>query len=892
MSAGLGVVVVQTALSIATDAWTVGQWLARNTVAVGLSGAVLAGSGIAVRERLAVKAFGERTRFTLTPSRRFDPSAEQIWRQAALLLRASNAGPWWAPMKARSVRLRLRADGSSPLEWSMEGAASAGLLLAGTPFAEATVAQVPQVRDKDRKHTVRTEFTVRGNPAAVLREVPLDPDPLQPIVDAVAALRADLGDLAEVVVDLQPVPRWRMRMRRWQLMARARERARAAARRESRTHAIDAADLEDSWFHQMGRLLDSGQGRGTSLRLPMAARPRPVSREQTLGRLDSDHGVVRVQVLVRCCSETVGRAELQMQLLVAAMDVFAAGSSRLGVDAWRLGPWRVDANTSWRARSFDRRWSGGLVAPRGENWVGIGELAGLLKPPTVHCRVPVLASEVPSYELGSAELMPHGWHTAPDGTRRLIASPLSESLFGVAVGKANYGKTERSLVQAIAVAHGGHGVLFIDPHNDSWRAAEPYLAHDSIRPRVWRLDLTNPHDAARVGGWNPLAVDKGQDPAQVAAAAVNAFASVMGWNDIAAPRALTILTKCVQVLVAVNAAAVAAGLPQSQATVFQIPTLLQDPAFRQAAVGRLSGKDARWWETTFTTYGEDAFAVVLNPLERLAADRVAHALLGTPTGGWNVRTAMDTRRVVWVSPAGTGPTDRLLVSLIMQDLHRAALSRRDLDAKRRQPFFVWLDELITLDGAASSTIAAIAEELRKFGIRMHAMTQLLQRVQQTTRDSLIQNASILSSTAGSAAAIKIITDEWHGAVDPALVAELPRFNHFLSLTVDGERVGPLRIEGPQVKQVFRKIRTPDKTADLARRSLTALGALPIVQRLAIAERQDEVVLRFLTHGGPPPEQPHLTLAKPPSGPRRPSPSRSGSGARTDAGSRTTESRHQ
>ncbi|MEY9842776.1 hypothetical protein ABH941_008066 [Streptacidiphilus sp. EB103A] len=889
VSAGLGLVVLQTALSAAADGWTVVLWLGRNLVAVCLCSAVLAGVGIAVRDRLAVKAFGERTRFTLTPSRRFDPSPEQIWRQAALLLRASNAGPWWAPMKARSVRLRLRADGSSPLEWSMEGAASTARLLAGTPFAEATVAQAPPVRDKARQHTARAEFTVRGNPAAALREVPLDPDPLQPVVDAVAALRSDLGDLAEIVLDLQPVPRWRMRMRRWQLMARARERARAAARRESRMHAIDAADLEESWFHQLGRLLDSGQGRSSSRRLALAARPRPVSREQTLGRLGSDRGVVRIQLLVRCCSETAGRAEMQRQRLTAAMDVFA-GTSRLGADVWRLGPWRIDADTSWRARSFDRRWSGGLVAPRAENWVGIGELTGLLKPPTVHCRMPVLASEVPTYELGSSELMPQGWHTAPDGSRRLIASPLSESLFGVAVGKANYGKTERSLVQAIAVALGGHGLMFIDPHNDSWKAAEAYLAHDSIRSRVWRLDLTNPDGAARVGGWNPLAVDKGQDPAQIAAAAVNAFASVMGWNDVAAPRALTILTKCVQALVAVNAAAVTAGLPQSQATVFQIPTLLQDPAFREAAVRHLSGKDARWWETTFTTYGEDAFAVVLNPLERLAADRVAHALLGTPTGGWDVRKAMDTHRVVWVSPAGTGPTDRLLVSLIMQDLHRAALSRRDLAPKRRQPFFVWLDELITLDGAASATIAAIAEELRKFGIRLHAMTQLLQRVQQTTRDSLIQNASILSSTAGSAAAIKIITDEWHGAVDPALVAELPRFNHYLSLTVDGERIGPLRIEGPQVKQVFRKLRTPDKTADLARSSLKALGALPISRRLAIAERQDEVVLRFLTHGGPPPDEPHLTLAKP-SGPRSSSSTRPGADGRA-AGTRATESRHQ
>ncbi|WP_370149192.1 type IV secretory system conjugative DNA transfer family protein [Streptacidiphilus sp. EB129] len=863
-----------------------GWWISQNVLFVGVGLAVLLIATVAVRDRLAKKAIAKRVRFTLTPTRRFDPVPEQLWRYAAVLLRASNCGPWWAPLRSKSVRLRLRADGTCALDWSVEGAASAHLLLAGTPYDDVTVTEAAPVRDKAREYTVRAEFTVGGSPAAALREVPLQPDPLQPIVDAVAALRADLGDLAEIVLDLQPVPHWRMRLRRWQLMAQARERARTAARRESRMQAVDAADLEESWAFQLGRLLDPNEGRTGSRRLAMPARPRPVSREQTLGRLGSDSGVVRIQLLVRCSSDTVGRAQAQLQQLTAALDVFA-GPSRLRVDARRLGPWQVNADTAWRSKSFDRRWASGLVVPRGENWVGIGELVGLLKPPTTHCRMPVLASDVPTYELGSAELLPHGWHTAPDGTSRLIAGPVEESLFGVAVGKATYGKTERSLVQAIALAHGGHGCMFIDPHADTWKAAEAYLAHHSIRDRVQRLDLTNPGDTARVGGWNPLAMDKDPDPSKVADAVVDAFASVMGWSEITAPRALTIFIKCVEALVAVNAAAIAAKLPRSQATLFQIPALLQDPLWREAALRHLPAKAARWWTTTFTTYTEDAFSVVLNPLERLASDRVARALLGTPTGKWDIRKAMDTRRVVWVCPAGTGPTDRLLVSLLIQDLYRAGLSRKDLPVKRRRPFFVFLDELISLDGAASATIAEITEELRKFGIRLHAMTQLLQRISATTRDSLLQNASILSTTAGSNAAIKLITDEWHDAVDPALVAELPKYHHYVSLTVAGKRVGPLKIRGPQVKDVFRALRSKDQIPTLTRRSVGALGALPIAQRLAIADKQDQVVLRFLTHGGPPADDTGPCLAK--SGPKRPnSPTDAAARADSDA----TPSRHQ
>ncbi|MEY9840085.1 hypothetical protein [Streptacidiphilus sp. EB103A] len=40
------------------------------------------------------------------------------------------------PARSVRLRLRLRADGGCPLEWSMEGAASAAEPLAGSPFAE------------------------------------------------------------------------------------------------------------------------------------------------------------------------------------------------------------------------------------------------------------------------------------------------------------------------------------------------------------------------------------------------------------------------------------------------------------------------------------------------------------------------------------------------------------------------------------------------------------------------------------------------------------------------------------------------------------------------------------------------------------------------------------
>jgi hypothetical protein len=336
----------------------------------------------------------------------------------------------------------------------------------------------------------------------------------------------------------------------------------------------------------------------------------------------------------------------------------------------------------------------------------------------------------------------------------------------------------------------------------------------------------------------------------VVAATVDAFATSLGWSDGNAPRAITIFTKAVEALVAVNAQAVALRAPNCQATLFQIRPLLSDPLFRKLVLDRLDTDAARWWHTSFAEIPKDALPTVLNPLDRLAASPVIRAFLGSPTGSYDIRTAMDTGAVVWICPAGTGPTDRLLVSLLVRDILRAGLSRRDTPADRRRPWRLYLDELISLDGAASGSLAEITEQLRKFGIRMHGMTQLLHRISPATRTALLQNASSLSTTAGSVEAIRHITDEWNGQVNPADAAELPRYHHWATFTVDGNRVGPLRIRGPKLDEVFGDLARPGKVRALQRAADTNTHARPLAELTAVASTHETTVRSFLTRPGP------------------------------------------
>jgi hypothetical protein len=833
---------------IRTVGWVITYWY----VLVAAAAVVWAVSELVVR-RLARRASAERMALELVPSRHFDPGLEEIFRRGVQLARASTSMPWWAPRRTKAVQIRLRADGSRPLIYRIEGPAGGERLLSITPFGPGvTVNRARPLGDAPRDHVVRAEFILRGKPTAPLREVPLDPDPLQPLIDAVSDLRAELGDLAEIRLDIQRAPKWALRARRVQLMTDARRRERREAQRAARWVRQDATGVEDSLAWQLQQLA-TGRPSGGGRRLVMPPVPRRVDPEEALGKLADDDHLVRVQLLVMCASNTEGRAEARLAQLQAAFDVFGGGS-RWAMRGWRVGPWRFGADRWPSRRGFERRWRLGHCQPPRPNWVRLNELTGLLKPPTVHCRLPLLAGDLPTFEFENPELLLQGIYRSPDGRRRLVASYAEETLFEVGVGKAGGGKTERALAQAIGWAHAGGGLMFVDPHRDSWPRALPFLAHDTLMQRIALIDLNASSSSSPVSSWNPLGMHQGQTAHEVVEATADAFASALGWDDASAPRALTILTAALAVLVAVNEAACQAGRPEDQATVFHVRALLTDPVFRAAALagveGRLDQETQSWWQTVFPALPIDSFAVVLNPIARLAANPVTRAFLGQPAGVYNIRAAMDSRMIVWVCPGGNGPTDRLITALLARDLLRAVRSRRDTPEARRVPFRPYFDELITLTGAAPETIASMFEDFRKYRVHVHGMTQLLARLPAPVRMSLVQNASSLASTAGSQSAITPITAEWGDQPGPEVVAALDRFEHYVSLTVRGRRVGPVRITGPHLDEVFADYSRPRQTAVLERSALAMAGAAPLDQLTALATNQLGCVSNFLAQLAP------------------------------------------
>ncbi|MGW4894579.1 ATP/GTP-binding protein [Kitasatospora sp. NPDC004240] len=710
----------------------------------------------------------------------------------------------------------------------------------------------------ETRHVARAELALALPDHLALREMPLRPDPLEALAAAVADIRTNLHERADVVLDLVPVAPGKVSRKRNQLLATAR-------RRPHDMPAIPGLPQYGGRGFSLERLSSIGAEIAAEMRGAHAQRPqarggshrqvRTTDMKAAMGKLlPGVDPVFDLQLLIRTSSTDPHRPRLLLEQVLAALEGWA-GDNYLRPIGLNLGVTRLRSDNALYRRHFDHRFETGAFAPRKHGWVTGVEIAGLLKPPTRHNSaanvarsggvVPPPPPQLATWN-GQPDLLPLGWVPKPGGGERLAGAPLRYLLFGLFLGKAGHGKTEMSLVQAIALAHNGHGILFLDPHGDGWQRARPYLAHRELAPRIWEIDLTSPDLDAMAASWNPLSMQnrREDDIPDIVQYIVTGFSSALNWSD-SAGRAKTILTRSVESLAELSWLLSRAGRADVAPTIFQIRTILTDEVWRDAVVPHLSKNLRDFWSKTYPKYSNEATPVVTNIIERLDSSNAIKAFLGSSLSTYDIRTAMDEGKIVFICPSGTGDTDRIVSCLLIYDLFRAGLSRRDMPVAARKDFYAFVDELTAVDGASKGTLAAIAEQLRKFRVKLLAMTQMAQRLTPTTRQGLLQNLSVLSTTASDIDEAQLVTRRWGKKVDPDTITQLRPYHYVMSVTLGDGRTDPFRVRGASVEDLYADYHRPDDLPKLTASVDQNLSRRSVREILADLRRLDTRIVHAL-----------------------------------------------
>lgn len=815
--------------------------LAGHPAAVSLAGALLSFACVVLVARLVVtrRALDHRVAMLAIPADSFDPSSESVLRFASGLSRSRRAIRGLLDAPASAVRLRLDADPAGKLRYGVEVPAHArgALRAAIAAYHGVELRPVPEPpeegddapRKPDHLEVARAELALARASSEPLRAAGLDPDPLAGFARAIDGLRPDGGDEATICVDLLPVTPGKRRRLRRRLLRRARR------RQPSPSPGDELADL-----------LGTGS-RGRGIAPPGELVERWVGRQALTRKLGTAEPLFEMQVLVRVASPVPGRAKAQLSGMLAAFDAFA-GENHLRVSGLRVpGVAFLGSDLPGRRRRFDRRLASGLFRPARRRLVTASEVAGLLKPPSKRCPAPnVLRSGgavpppprmLPTFA-GQAGLLPLG-KVETEAGERMVGVPLRDTFFFYMAGRSRFGKTETAIGQFLHLARTGHGCLFLDPHLDAIERIKGYLTEEGLRERVVEVNLADPD---RQPAWNLFAV-AGRSPRRAAGqvdAVVDSFASALRWDEINA-RALNLTTQSAQAMVDL-----AHRLPPELApTIFEISVLLSDEEWRRKVLPYVSAPVRRFFTERFPLLAPEAVTPVTNLIDRLRAAPSTAALLGNPLATYDIRAAMDERKIVLVCPGSGAGRDRLIANFVVFDALHAARSRADIPPERRREFYVWLDEVQIYDGASSGTLAALLEQVAKFGVRALLLNQNPERLSAATRDAVTTNRSHLATTALNSKGAGLLARELGGEVGAETIGRLPRFHSLASVTLDGEISRPFRLAGVPVEELFPVELHPECLPALDAAIDQSIGRAPVAETLDRLDRHPQAIVKHL-----------------------------------------------
>jgi hypothetical protein len=350
------------------------------------------------------------------------------------------------------------------------------------------------------------------------------------------------------------------------------------------------------------------------------------------------------------------------------------------------------------------------------------------------------------------------------------------------IGKTGTGKStllERLIDHDV---RSGQGLALIDPHGDLVERVRAGIPKERGADLIY-FDVS---ERLRPLGFNPLESREPHGRSLVASGLVDVFKKI--WADSWGPRMEHVLRNALLTL-----------LDQPEATLPGILRLLDDYAFRRAALERVQNPQVRnFWLREFAQYPERFRAEVIAPIQNkvgaFLADPVLQKILTQPKSSFNLRGVMDEGKILLVNLAKGkigGDTSALLGALLVSSIGLASLGRAAVPETDRRDFNLYLDEFHTF---TTLSLASMLSELRKYRVNMVLAHQYLTQLELPIRDAILGNVATMVSFRLGLADAEILAKEFAPVFSPRDLMALPNFEIYLKLMIDGVVSRPFSAE--------------------------------------------------------------------------------------------------
>lgn len=294
------------------------------------------------------------------------------------------------------------------------------------------------------------------------------------------------------------------------------------------------------------------------------------------------------------------------------------------------------------------------------------------------------------------------------------------------IGQTGVGKSGLLELLTISDIYSPYGFAVIDPHGDYALNILRRIPLERARDVIY----FNPADTDFPIAFNPMEV---YDPKLKTHTTSELIGVLKRMFESWGPRLEYILRYSLLAL-----------LDYPEATMLDITRILTDKKFRNEVLEYVQDPVVRnFWLVEFASWNDkfatEAVAPVLNKVGAFTANPTVRNIIGQPKSSFNIRKIMDEKKILIVNLSrGLIGEDNaaLLGALLVTKIQMGAMSRADIPAAERSPFYLYVDEF---QNFATDSFATILSEARKYGLNLTVANQYIAQMSLSVKDAVFGN---------------------------------------------------------------------------------------------------------------------------------------------------------
>jgi hypothetical protein len=308
------------------------------------------------------------------------------------------------------------------------------------------------------------------------------------------------------------------------------------------------------------------------------------------------------------------------------------------------------------------------------------------------------------------------------GERTAVRLPTIDRLSHMhIVGGTGTGKSTFLLNAALQDIQAGHGVVVLDPHGD---LIDDLMARIP-ESRCHDVILFDPSDDTHPIGLNVLSATNEWERHHLVSDVVGMFERLAtSWGDSMG----SVLSNAVLAVVE----------SKRGGTLLDLRRFLLDPDTRKAYLAEIDDDEIRFfWEKSFVHIGTRSIGPILTRLDSFLRPTIIRRIVGQAQSGFDLGQVLDGKHILLakLSQGLLGEANAsLLGSVLVSQIHLAALARQRLAKSERKPAFIYIDEF---QHFVTPSMASLLSEGRKFGVGLVLAHQTLHQIQGSPVESAV-----------------------------------------------------------------------------------------------------------------------------------------------------------